>query len=177
MSDEAFAGLPIKGTKRPGADPLKEQHPREELASALRAVVERPEVAAVRWRQYTPYFNDGDPCVFGVGEIGVAFIDLPFSERGCSYEEFGGEYDDGFFGTYSDEFNERVGKLKYHYNQGDFSYTVETSPDPELAKAVLNAFEAVQGGHHKVSLEDLFGDHAVVTVYKDRIDIEEYEHD
>jgi hypothetical protein len=24
----------------------------------------RPEIKAIRWRQYTPYFNDGDECVF-----------------------------------------------------------------------------------------------------------------
>jgi len=28
-----------------------------------------PELGAVRWRQYTPYFNDGDECVFGVHEV------------------------------------------------------------------------------------------------------------
>lgn len=27
---------------------------------------ENPKAAAVRWQQYTPYFNDGDPCVFGL---------------------------------------------------------------------------------------------------------------
>jgi hypothetical protein len=27
-----------------------------------------PKVLAVRWTQYTPWFNDGDPCVFGVNE-------------------------------------------------------------------------------------------------------------
>lgn len=25
-----------------------------------------PEVTTVKWRQYTPYFNDGDECVFGI---------------------------------------------------------------------------------------------------------------
>lgn len=27
-----------------------------------------PTIEAVKWTQYTPYFNDGDPCVFHVGE-------------------------------------------------------------------------------------------------------------
>ena len=30
-----------------------------------------PQVSAIRWNQYTPYFNDGDACVFGVGSIEV----------------------------------------------------------------------------------------------------------
>lgn len=29
---------------------------------------EHPDIHALSWRQYTPYFNDGDPCVFGVRE-------------------------------------------------------------------------------------------------------------
>lgn len=29
---------------------------------------QNPEIPAVRWTQYTPYFNDGEPCVFGVQE-------------------------------------------------------------------------------------------------------------
>ena len=27
-----------------------------------------PEVLAIKWTQYTPYFNDGDTCTFGVNE-------------------------------------------------------------------------------------------------------------
>jgi hypothetical protein len=30
-----------------------------------------PLASAIRWRQYTPYFNDGEPCVFRVGEVHV----------------------------------------------------------------------------------------------------------
>ena len=28
-----------------------------------------PALKAIRWNQYTPYFNDGDPCTFSVGEV------------------------------------------------------------------------------------------------------------
>ena len=30
-----------------------------------------PDVTGIRWRQYTPYFNDGDPCEFAVHEAEV----------------------------------------------------------------------------------------------------------
>jgi len=30
-----------------------------------------PLACALRWRQYTPYFNDGEPCVFCVGGVHV----------------------------------------------------------------------------------------------------------
>lgn len=34
-----------------------------------------PTVEAIRWDQYAPYFNDGDPCVFSVNEVTVLLSD------------------------------------------------------------------------------------------------------
>jgi hypothetical protein len=31
--------------------------------------VDIPDLYAIRWTQYTPYFNDGDACIFGVGDV------------------------------------------------------------------------------------------------------------
>ena len=28
-----------------------------------------PDITAFTWVQYTPYFNDGEPCEFGVGDV------------------------------------------------------------------------------------------------------------
>lgn len=36
---------------------------------------EAPDVESVRWAQYTPYFNDGDACVFSVNEPKVMFFE------------------------------------------------------------------------------------------------------
>lgn len=33
-------------------------------AHIAKVFVELPEIAGMRWSQYTPYFNDGDQCVF-----------------------------------------------------------------------------------------------------------------
>ena len=35
-----------------------------------------PDAQVVRWYQYTPHFNDGDPCVFGVGDVETSKIRL-----------------------------------------------------------------------------------------------------
>ncbi len=48
-----------------------------------------PTLEAVRWTQYTPYFNDGEPCVFGVNE---PYIRGQFKSK---YAE-AGEYDDSY---------------------------------------------------------------------------------
>jgi hypothetical protein len=51
-----------------------------------------PEVEAVRWTQYAPHFNDGEPCEFGVNTPKV------------KYGETGGDDEDGWLDTYDDEF-------------------------------------------------------------------------
>lgn len=52
-----------------------------------------PDLIAIRWRQYTPYFNDGDPCTFRLGDFDMKFPDTP---------EDGGDCEDGFESTYGE---------------------------------------------------------------------------
>ena len=40
-----------------------------------------PEVAAVSWTQYTPYFNDGDPCTFRSNHDEPAVLDKEDAEN------------------------------------------------------------------------------------------------
>lgn len=41
----------------------------ESIANHFKAFFEKyPEIDGIVWEQYTPYFNDGDSCTFGVGE-------------------------------------------------------------------------------------------------------------
>jgi hypothetical protein len=43
-----------------------------ELKTAFKTVFEKhPNVRCLTWTQYTPYFNDGDPCVFSVHDLEV----------------------------------------------------------------------------------------------------------
>lgn len=58
-----FLGIPVEGdiTK---ADKRTPQRPLEDLAPLMQAVLDDDGIAAFGWRQCTPYFNDGDPCVF-----------------------------------------------------------------------------------------------------------------
>lgn len=40
------------------------------IKASLRELFEEfPELTGVRWSQCTPYFNDGDECIFGVNEV------------------------------------------------------------------------------------------------------------
>jgi len=50
-----------------------------------------PTLEAVKWEQYTPYFNDGDSCTFSLH--GVYF-------RFAGVKDDAGDYNDGFLSAY-----------------------------------------------------------------------------
>jgi hypothetical protein len=56
--DEAMTAL-----RRDGEAALK--------ASFVEFFAAHPEAAAIQWQQYTPYFNDGEACYFGVCEPAI----------------------------------------------------------------------------------------------------------
>lgn len=55
----------IEATKKELADKLKKQF--KDLFVPF--FDKYPEVKRFRWKQYTPYFNDGEPCEFGVYDL------------------------------------------------------------------------------------------------------------
>ena len=63
-----------------------------------------PSVYALRWAQYTPYFNDGEPCVFRVMEAEFC------TEEGAEFHgSWGSAYD-----ALSDEIRTDLGTLTGH---------------------------------------------------------------
>jgi hypothetical protein len=62
---------------------------RDALTAEFKRIFEEwPEIEGIRWTQYTPYFNDGDPCVFHVNGSYVKIGDE------------GGDDDDGWKDRY-----------------------------------------------------------------------------
>lgn len=101
-----------------------------------------PDLVSFSWRQYTPYFNDGDECVFSVQDYPtVEFSDGDLLEDWSSYSR------------------------KYQENEN------ETHMD--AADAVQELVSAIP----EEVMKDIFGDHVSVTVYKDRVDVDEYDHE
>lgn len=67
MTDRKFMGIEVEGDiVSQGRTPV-DQEPIENLYPYFKAAFENG-VLAVKWEQYTPYFNDGEPCYFRVGE-------------------------------------------------------------------------------------------------------------
>lgn len=111
-----------------------------------------PKLEWVEWNQYTPYFNDGDPCTFHANEIHAI---------GVGGQEF--DQDDDW---------EAFDQLIYV----DPSVRWDARVDTKLGEALQLADRALQG-NYKV-LETVFGDHCTVRVHRDgKAVVEEYDHD
>lgn len=116
---------------------------------------QNPEVTAVIWRQYTPYFNDGDACVFRCYAGYAAHTNAPDPEN-VQWGEYNGE-------------NEGVWVYDPDYgSSGDVPKKVETAADQ--FNRLLNKIE------DDVFLST-FGDHCIVRATRDGFDVDEYDHD
>jgi hypothetical protein len=118
-----------------------------------------PGVEAITWTQYTPYFNDGEACTFGVNGMSVIFGQV--AEPSEPSEEDDDEDED----QYEDDDDE----------EGLESWDLSRSPDPVLqALAVeLKKLESIPDD----VMESVFGDHVKIKATRAGFDVTDYEHD
>lgn len=136
---------------------------------------EFPELTVVGWVQYTPYFNDGDPCVFSVGPVlyrtteSEDLTDEDGEYEGYTEEEAliaslpseeGWEYDYGLY-----EWVEVDGEQEYRLK-------ADAPRLPLAIKALTKRLGSMQD-----VMKNVFGEHSVVVVTRDNIIVEEYHHD
>lgn len=107
-----------------------------------------PKVRTIYWSQYIPYFNDGDPCVFSVGDICF---------NPCEHEEIE-------FPHWGDDQDED--------ENADFS-SYGKNASPELI-AAMNEFEKFLHGIDDY-LEERYGANAFIKLHRDGDWFEEYE--
>lgn len=116
---------------------------------------ENPNLVKFAWRQYTPYFNDGDPCVFRAALDYPSILlqgDVVKDEEGNPLPEYDEDaWMDGEIGFDDDDKSEPA---QIHQNVVDF----------------LGQFD-------DEDVENFFGDHCQIVVSREGIEIEEYEHD
>lgn len=112
-----------------------------------------PEVKTVIWEQYTPYFNDGDPCIFSVGELSF------------SNSQDGEEID---YGEYSGD-DETIW-VSSNYFHGDANISENT-------KKEITAFDKAITSLPDEIFEDIFGDHVKIIASSSGFDVSEFDHD
>ncbi|WP_078978479.1 hypothetical protein [Embleya scabrispora] len=164
MSTEhrTFLGLVVKGDITRGK--RAEQRPLEELQPLLQAVLDDPTIIEFGWRQYTPYFADGDVCEFGVH--GLWF-------RTDIDDEDASTWDLEVFGHPS------LGEEPGTWDETARDYVVGPYEGPDKARyeRCRNLASAITDSAFEHVLLAAFGDHAQVTVRKDGIEVETYEHE
>lgn len=112
-----------------------------------------PKLDSIGWSQYTPYFNDGDACVFS------AHIDEPDINGEASYD------------------SAAIHPTHYAPAEGGYARVPNPSYDPELG-AAYEATREFLGSFDSSDYLELFGDHMKVVLHRDgALDIDEYEHD
>jgi hypothetical protein len=141
-----------------------------------------PEVAAITWTQYTPYFNDGDTCEFSVNDVNFLdatdFKDLDEGEINYNdlYDHNPWEAPDEYIYRYA----KAGGSDASYYQQKIDAWeakVAEVGPRfKELGEGV-NKFKKIFHSISDDTMLALFGDHVRVTATPKGIDIDEYDHD
>lgn len=134
------------------------------VKSALKDIFDKfPEIKAIRWTQYTPYFNDGDACTFSVNEV-----ELTFTENCDADADEDDERED-----WKDSWSLKSAVEPY---KGTSTLSPE---DKKLYEAVLEEINTLSSNLSAITdaMEIAFGDHVQVTATPKGLTIDEYEHD
>lgn len=158
MTGIKFLDLVVEG-EIISPDTLPTQRPFSDLVPLFQALLDDPAIRAFGWVQYTPYFNDGEPCVFGAGTFWVA------TDRDPNPEDV-----DPWDLRVSDYHPSLPPRVRLHGRRVD-----NDAYDPVRWQACTAASEAVSSQEYDRALLEMFGDHARITVTRDGITITEHE--
>lgn len=168
-----LTGLPVNDFyKRSGPSQLTDRYNGADVGPLLRQLADDPNVVEYGWRQYTPYFNDGDVCEFGVHELWV---------RTTLDDEDKDTYELEVSSWHPTLGTERYiqgdvipSKYGYGHSYGPGRWEHKENPFPETTKLAERVAEVIGGA--EVTLLEWFGDHAEITITKDGIQVDEYDH-
>lgn len=143
---------------------------------------EYPSLESFSWVQYTPYFNDGDECVFGVhadSDYGIEINETSVDD----YEGDGPDWetDEELGGYFLKSSGEKLGNdynsIKgLDWNDWEHRYVYSSKKWPDLT-GIHNIISTFIGTFDEQTLKIMFGDHAKVVVYRDRVEVDEYDHE
>lgn len=140
-----------------------------------------PELKSFSWTQYTPYFNDGDECVFSAH---TDYISINGSEQDESCYELR-----QFLDTLHNPKKEinRLKKKIEEYAANKYSYDFLEDEIERIEKgsieetrnklAMLEDISQILSSIDDDCYKSIFGDHVRVTVTKDGWSTESYEHE
>jgi hypothetical protein len=116
-----------------------------------------PALGSFAWHQYTPYFNDGEECVFSVNKDYVRIN--------------GDDGDTNYSDTKVTDWGAKKDPVTGKYPEID-----NPNYNAAIAAAQSDVKEFLANIDDSV-LRDMFGDHVEITVTRNETQVEEYEHD
>jgi hypothetical protein len=133
------------------------------LKEAFKEIFDKhPRLESIMWVQFTPYFNDGDPCYFGVRDFDVSISEPEEKETSSASDDDEDGSDEELYGE--------------DYSYGDRIYAMQKSNDPDLKKIAEDVGDLNSDIPDDV-LESVFGDHCKVTATREGFQITEFDHD
>lgn len=163
-SRRSFLGVPVEGDVPPG-EPRPVQRPLSDLEPLLRAILADAEILSFGWIQYTPYFNDGDRCVFEIGQ--------PWFRTTADATSDEDDDEDALMLS----LHPTLAAERYDRTSGQrvpVERDTETIDRYARCQALADALET---GEFDDVLLDAFGDHAHVRISPSGIVVDAYEHD
>lgn len=155
----SFLGIPVDGSIHRG-ERRTPQRPLSELEPLIRAVLADPTIHSFGWHQYTPYFNDGEPCVFSTGDVWIRTIDdvekpEPSQEQVDNLEKLRDALHDGLISTatfdqaYKDVYGHAEGE-EPDEDEDDYTYELGYNKHPSLGHretSYTGRYEKVYGDY------------------------------
>jgi hypothetical protein len=177
-------GRPIDGTITRATSYRTEQGTPAEFLAAVDLLLATEGVAGIKWDQYIPYFNDGEPCEFGVGEVRVLLAgDIEIDEDQSDYGDR--SLDPNYLFNYGDlggprpsyaSWNDRaaydVWSAKHHAEENKIYFVSR-----EVAQGIESAFRGLSIDRFEDVIRANFGDHSTVTTTTEGFSVEQYEHE
>ena len=152
--------------------PYRENRAEQKTAADMEALLNEvfaSGVKALGWTQYTPYFNDGEPCIFRVNGGEQMYYVGDGEPNINDFYPYESEEDDNWKSAYSDPTKVWDGVQRKYVPSGEIA-TIEFY----TAKRFFTALD--RGEFEEVCLTN-FGDHAKVLALPNKFVVEYYEHD
>lgn len=136
---------------------------KELLVGSMKGFFQKyPAVESVFWRQYTPYFNDGEPCEFQVHEQSLRL-------RGTNEEQL------AFIKTHGELYSDYTDSQLLDYFGSENLYGSELSAFKYYIRKDLE--DLLELKQDKDTMEALFGDHVEVILNREGVTVKECSHD
>jgi len=129
-----------------------------------------PNIEAIAWNQYTPYFNDGEPCVFSANDPYL------LTKKGLElFKDSDRDYAEEFEVIERDYDTDRKNKYetKTYLVQKEYVDEITLKEALEAKKHMDIMFECLT----EEILENTFGDHAIIIATRDGFDVQRFAHD